>query len=114
MKNIIKKEERQKIQNSKDCSIFEYRFDDKDIELSCAEIRGRYPQEGFAMNEKIKEIFYINKGKGKINIEGNDFDIKEGDVILVQPKQKYFWLGNLDIILSCTPKFTLEQHKNIK
>ena len=114
MKNIIKKEERIKVESSKECSVFEYHFDDKDIELSCAEIRGRYPQEGFAMNEKIKEIFFIEKGKGKINIEGKDFNIYEGDVILIQPKQKYFWQGSLDIVLACNPKFTSEQHKNIK
>jgi mannose-6-phosphate isomerase-like protein (cupin superfamily) len=114
MRNIVKKEERQKIQNSKDCFIFEYPFNDKDIELSCAEIRGRYPLEGFAMNEKIKEIFYINKGKGKINIEGKDLELKEGDVILIQAKQKYFWQGDLDLVLACNPKFNPEQHKNIK
>ncbi len=114
MKNIIKKEERLKIQNSEECSVFEYPFDDQDIELSCAKIDGRYPKEGFVMNEKIKEIFYINKGKGKIDIENKDFDVEEGDVILIQPKQKYFWQGNLDIVLACNSKFSLEQHKNIK
>ena len=114
MKNILKKEERVKVQNSKECSVYEYHFGDKDLDLSCAEIRGRYPPEGFVMNEKIKEIFYVQKGKGKINIEGKDFNITKGDVMLIQPKQKYFWQGTLDLVLACHPRFTFDQHKNIK
>ena len=114
MKSIIKKEERFMHKNSEQCWAYEYLFGDKDVDIAYIEIKGRYPDEGLAMNDKIKEIILIIEGNGKIFIDGKENSVEEGDAILLLPKQKYFWQGNFKLAISCNPIWDPEQHRNIK
>lgn len=52
--------------NSDLCIVNEYGFGDKDIDLTTAQINGRYPEEGFCVNTEVKEMIYCLSGKGKI------------------------------------------------
>lgn len=48
------------------------------------------------------EVYWVEKGKSKIRIGTNDFDIKKGDVIFVQAKQIHFFheiKEDLDILV---------------
>jgi mannose-6-phosphate isomerase-like protein (cupin superfamily) len=74
-------------------------------------IKGRYPDFGTAMNKEVKEIIFVTKGSGKLVIDKKIYRIKEGTTALLLPQQEYYFKGNLNIIASCSPAWTAQQHK---
>jgi len=107
---IIKKSERKKHINSPICTAYEYDTGDKDINIAFIEISGRYPDKGRVMNKVCKEIVFVVKGKGKVVIDGKELLISEGDALFIQPNQKYYFDGKLEITASCHPTWYPEQH----
>lgn len=88
---ITRKEETKKFKNSEVCTAIEYPMDDKDINGAVIELNGRYPDKGRTMNEKCKEMAYVIKGSGRIVVEGKEIQLKEEDLILIEPGEKFFW-----------------------
>lgn len=62
-------------------------------------------------NEKCKEICYILEGKGAINKKEESINFEQGDVILIEKEEIYYWNGNCKIIMICTPSWYKEQCK---
>jgi mannose-6-phosphate isomerase-like protein (cupin superfamily) len=110
---LIKKKESIRIENSSVCIAYGYEFKDKDINVAPIEIRGRYPESGYVINELVKEMFFVSFGNGKVVIENETFEINQGDMIFILPKKKYLIEGNIDLIVSCSPAWSPEQHKHI-
>lgn len=110
---IIKLEESEEFDNSESCKVFEYNFNDKDIDCGVAVINGRYPSTGYCMNEECKELIYIIEGYGKLHKENEIIEFKKGDAILIDKKEKYFWDASCTIIMPCTPGWNKEQYKLI-
>lgn len=110
---LIKKSERVKFENSPRCYGFEYPMNDKNINIAYIEIRERYPDKGFVLNEVIKEIVLVLNGKGSITIEGKKYILEKDDAFLILPNKKYFFEGDMDTIVTCSPAFYPEQHKLI-
>jgi mannose-6-phosphate isomerase-like protein (cupin superfamily) len=103
----------QKIQNGA-CTVFEYGLDtDNKIDTAYIELRGRYPENQRATNLLCKEIVYIQNGHGMICINGISTELNKGDVILIEPGEGFYWEGTLDMVVSCAPAWTEEQHKTI-
>jgi mannose-6-phosphate isomerase-like protein (cupin superfamily) len=107
---LVKKSERKKHFNSSKCIAYEYPLEDKDINIAFIEINGRYPDNCRVTNKICKELIFVIKGNGKIEIDNKEFLINEGDSVLIQPNQKYFFEGKLEIITSCHPAWYPEQH----
>jgi mannose-6-phosphate isomerase-like protein (cupin superfamily) len=111
---LVKKENRIEFKNSEKCIAYEYPLNDKDINMALVVINGRYPDTGRVTNEQVKEIVFVINGKGKIFVENKEYELKEGDAILILPKQKYFYEGhNLQIMAACSPAWHPEQHKYV-
>ena len=107
---IIKKSERKKHANAPSCVAYEYEHGDEDIDIAFIEIRGKYPEKGSAMNKICKEMVFVVGGKGKIEIDEKSYSLNEGDTVLIQPNQKYFFEGNIDLIFSCHPSFNSKNY----
>ena len=103
--------ETKEFKNSNSCVANEYSFNDSDINVAIVKISGRYPDNGRTMNEKCKEIGYVINGSGKIIVDGSEFILKKGDTVLIEPGEKFFWEGNLTMVMPCTPAWSPEQHK---
>lgn len=112
---IITNEEARKKKNSDNCLVREYDFKDKDVDIAKVIITGRYPKEGFVLNEKSKELIYIINGEGTINFE-NDFKIfSKGDSILIDKNTKFYWDSEyFEATITCTPPFDKNQYKLVK
>ncbi len=110
---IIRKNQTKVFKNSDVCTAIEYPLGDKDINGAIIELNGRYPDSGRVVNLKCKEIAYIIKGSGKITIEDKEIEFKKGDLILIEPEEKYFWEGNTQMFMPCTPAWYSEQHKEV-
>ena len=111
---IIHKDQTEKIKNSDTCIAIEYPLGDKDINGAVIELKGKYPQSGRVVNLECKELAYIISGSGRIVIEGKEIEVKQGDLILIEPKEKYFWEGDLIMFISCAPAWSSEQHRLVE
>lgn len=107
-------EQTEKFKNSELCIATEYEFKDKDIDLSTAEIKGRYPESGYCVNTKVKEMIFVISGGGRICTENETIIFKKGDSILIDKGEKYFWDAVCEVVMACTPAWTPEQHKVVE
>jgi len=110
---ILQKKSRIRFENSPKCIAYEYPLNDKDLNVALVEINGRYPDKGEVTNQVVKELLYVVKGNGKVVIDGAEHKIESGDVVLLLPNQKYFYDGVLTLVVSCSPDWYPEQHKEI-
>ena len=112
---VIKHNNTLKGKNSDKCKTLEYSFMDKDIDLGIAIINGRYPDEGYGVNLISKELIYVIEGRGTLNFENEKIEFSEGDAILIEPNEKYYYdTEYCKISMSCTPAWSIEQHKLVK
>lgn len=113
--NFIKCNKAEKGQNSDSCKTTEYDFKDSDMDLGIATITGRYPEEGYCMNLKCKELVYVIEGEGSLYFEDKNINFSKGDAILIEPNEKYYWKSNYCILtMTCTPPWSKEQYELIK
>lgn len=110
---IVRRNETKKVQNGKECYVFEYPMGDKEINGAVIGITGRYPVKGRLVNEKVREMVYVIQGSGSITVEGKYIELQEGDLALIEAGEKYFWDGNLRMFVPCVPAWYPEQHKEV-
>ena len=107
---LTKKTEKVVITPSKTTTIFEYAASDLAISGAVAKINGRYPEKGFALNKRSKELVYVISGSGEIITKDGEKSISEGDVIFLDSNEKFAWSGNLVLFMATAPKFDPDQH----
>ncbi len=111
MMEYVKYETAQKHANSPNCIVYEYPMKNSEMNIGVAEITHRYPDEGYAVNHKCSEMGYILKGSGKLITETGEVNLSVGDVVYVPHGEKYYWEGNMTVILPATPAWYPEQHE---
>lgn len=111
---VVYKNQTKKFKNSENCFATEYRFNDcNDINGAIVEIAGRYPDKGRVLNLECKELAYVIKGTGKIVIEDKEVELQEGDLVLIESGEKYFWDGDLTMFVPCVPAWRPDQHQEV-
>jgi mannose-6-phosphate isomerase-like protein (cupin superfamily) len=111
---IVHKNQTKKFKNSDVCTAVEYPLGDKDINGAVIELEGRYPDKGRVVNLKCKELAYVIKGSGKVLVEGKEVVLNEGDMVLIEPGEKYYWEGKMTMFVPCVPAWYPEQHEEVK
>ena len=99
---------------TKTCMAVEYPGGDKDIWGAVIKLNGRYPLRGSTINEKCKELVYFLSGKGKAVINGKTINVKQGDQLVIEPGEKFYWEGKMTMFMPCTPAWYPEQHKEVE
>lgn len=110
----VEKNNRNTFNNSDVCTAQEYPLNDPDINAVVIELSGRYPDSGRTINEKCKELVYVIRGSGILVCEGTRVDLSEGDVVLINPGERFYWEGDMDLFMPCTPAWYPEQHKEVE
>ena len=111
---IIKKSETIAYAHEASCTAYEYPLDFKDVNFATSKITGRYPSKGVTMNEICKEFLYVVRGDGKININGKDIQLQQGDLACIEPGEKYYFEGQMELFMPCAPAWTPEQYKTFE
>jgi len=111
---IIRKDETTEFKNSDECIAIEYPLGDKDINGAVIKLRGRYPPKDKVVNLKCKELAYIIRGSGKIIVGEAVTEFHEGDLLLIDANEPYYWEGDFEIFAPCAPAWYPEQHKAVK
>lgn len=112
----IRKSESKSFTNGPTCTGYSFPFGDKDIDIAAVTVNGRYPEEGYVLNEVCKEVAYVLGGSGVL-VMGNEAiqDLQIGDAVMILPGEKYYWKGeNLEMIMPCSPAFDPSQHKKVE
>ena len=107
---IVKHTEIQKVTPMPSATIWEYNTKDKKISGAVAQINGRYPEKGFAING-FKELAFVIAGNGYLVTLKERKEIDVGDEILIDINEKYAWEGTMTLFIATTPKFDPKKHK---
>lgn len=110
---IVRANQIQEFKNSEACIALEYPLGDTDINGTVVKLSGRYPDNGYVTNEVCKELVYVLRGSGSLVVGGETQELREGDLVLLLPGEKYYFEGSLDMFMPCTPAWYPEQHKPI-
>lgn len=110
---FIPKNKTSRFENSKNCIVYEYSFKNKSIDGAKVVISGRYPEVGYASNVISQELVYVLGGKGYLIVkdESKKVILKEGDCVLIEKKELFFWKGNMKLFISCAPAWNSDQYK---
>ncbi|HSW91660.1 MAG TPA: AraC family ligand binding domain-containing protein [Candidatus Saccharimonadales bacterium] len=110
----IKNKDAPRFKNSASCVATEYDFkDEKDFNIAGIELSGRYPEQGYALNTVSKELLYVKSGNGVLVSNGRTVALEPGDAALIQPNEKYYLEGTLELVISSAPAWYPGQHQNI-
>mgnify|MGYP001558260081 FL=1 len=111
---IVHQNETKEFKNSDQCVAIEYPMNDKDINAAVGKITGRYPDSNRVVNTKCKELAYVISGSGKVVVEDKEYLLNVGDVVLIEPGERYYWEGHFDVFMPCTPAWYSEQHQEVE
>lgn len=109
----LKKENAVKFQNGTLTAI-EYPVGDKDINCAVVTLKGRHPVNDWIINQECKELVYLMKGTAVLTTETKTISLSEGDMVILEPNEKYFWQGDCVLLTPTTPAWTPEQTKIVK
>lgn len=112
---LIKKDSAQKKSNSLSCIVWEYEFSSRDLGLAKAQIHGRYPENGKAVNSECDMIYYVLSGRGIIHYDNEHYEVTEGDAFFFEKKKEYWIEGqNLVVIVSNAPTWYPAQYRYVE
>jgi mannose-6-phosphate isomerase-like protein (cupin superfamily) len=100
------------VSHSPVCHVLEYDIHDPDINAAVARISGRYPNSGWSVNLKCKMMGFVLSGFGRIVVEGRSIELSENDLVLIHPGEKYYWEGNMTILMPATPAWNPTQYQS--
>ena len=98
------------------CVTYEYPLGLKNIDACFAKIVGRSPHAGFEYNTECHEVVFIISGGGELVTARETIKFCKGDVLVIEPMEKYFWGAACDceMFISCNPPWEAEKHKYIE
>lgn len=111
---ISTKSQRKEFKNGNFCTAYEYPIGDKSINGAVIELTGRYPENGSAQNLVCKEMAYVVDGGGKVVVEGVEYSVNEGDVVLIDPGEKFYWEGDMELFMPCAPAWDPAQYRTVE
>lgn len=100
-------------QNSPSCEVREFgsvgAIDGADIVIN-----GRYPEEGYSVNEVSSFVIRVLGGIGVLAGRDSSANLIEGDVAFVEKGKAYYFEGqNLALFMASTPTWSPEQYSNV-
>tara|TARA_B100001245_G_scaffold55335_1_gene37492 strand:- start:504 stop:836 length:333 start_codon:yes stop_codon:yes gene_type:complete len=97
--------------NSDTCEGVSYSHESARHDIAIITIDGRYPEEGWAMNETSEEMAVVMNGSGKLMIKDDAVvRLEKGDGAYVPAGEWFAWSGNMTLAMSCSPPFSEEQY----
>jgi mannose-6-phosphate isomerase-like protein (cupin superfamily) len=109
----VKAEQVRTVSHSPLCTVWEYDMQEKEINAAVVKIKGRYPERGWAVNETCKMMGFVLAGSGQVAVEGKILPLAQNDLVLILPGEKYYWDGEMTLLLPATPAWYPGQYKLI-
>ena len=110
---LATKEQRIEKKIAKETTVWEYKLNCKEIGMAVAKINGRFPDFGRVTNKECQEIYYCFGGSGQVFVNNKKIELKEGDTLLIKPRQKYYVIGSgLEMVIPTSPSWYPEQFES--
>lgn len=104
--------EGQPFHNSETCEGISYGSERAEHDIALIKITGRYPGEGWAMNELSDEIVVVTEGRGRlIRKDEVVLELEQGDGVFVEAGTWFAWDGNMTLTMACRPSFSPDQYR---
>jgi len=101
-----------KFSNSNKCFGYEYNPGSGTIDIATITIKARYPEEGWGYLEEAHEMAIVTRGSGFIETKKSGRqELKVGDVVYIEPMERFCWGGDMDLVVPCGPAFDPSKHK---
>lgn len=110
---VSKANDAQPFENSPVCKGVSYGGKGDDIDGAMITVDGRYPDNGFLINETCKELVYITSGEGRLLSRQGAQSFTAGDVIYIDNREEFAWDGTFVGFFATTPRFDPLQHKEV-
>jgi ADP-ribose pyrophosphatase YjhB (NUDIX family)/mannose-6-phosphate isomerase-like protein (cupin superfamily) len=110
----VKKQQAIQHTPSSSCIVYEYPMQNSKMNIAIADIAGRYPEQGYAVNHQCSEMGYVFKGSGKLVTESGEAILSLGDVVYIAPGEKFYWEGHMSLVLPASPAWQPAQHEIVK
>lgn len=108
---IVPRHKRKTIRNAP-IKAHEYDTGSNQINIAEVELHGRYPKTGVVYNETSHELAYVLDGRASLTCGGITTVFERGDVVLIDPHERYYWDGVATLLISCAPTWIPKQHIN--
>lgn len=89
-------------------------MDETRINLAIVDLNGRYPEFGAALNQESTELAYVVNGSGSVTINGIETPLAEGDAVLIEPNESFFWQGTMTLVMPCAPAWRPDQYQVVE
>jgi len=63
---------------------------------------------------KSHYIYYIIKGNGTFFLNDEKVEVKATDLLVIPPKTRIYYFGNLEMVLTVTPAFNEKNEKHVR
>lgn len=104
----------QKFENSPMCTVYEY-DGNNEINGAVAEIGGRYPETGWAVNTEVSEMVFVLEGSGELVTKERRLALGKATMALIEANEAYYFEGeSLRVFIACTPPWTPQQYKGME
>lgn len=110
----VSKNQTKTVRNGVACTVTEYALGHELMDMALATISGRYPETKRVANQQCDELAHVLEGDGNIVVEGKIYPLSAGDTIIIEAGEKYYWEGQMKLVLSCRPAWHLAQHVSVE
>lgn len=59
-------------------------------------------------------IYYIVKGRGIYYLNGKKVEVEKGDLIVIPPKTRIHYFGNMEMVLTVSPAFNEKNERHVR
>ncbi len=109
---LVKKQKAQ-VFKKPTCTVFEY-GGTKNLDLAIVDIKGGYPEKGWAKNEKVDMTYFVLKGGGKFYLGDEIFEISVGDLVMIEKGKWYQVEGDMRVVMASSPAWSPGQYEEKK
>ena len=89
---------------------YSFDLDDKNISIDIEDVYKGHDK--YCINTKSTHIYYVLEGKGAFKINGELYNVQEGDIIEIPKNTEFVFKGKMKLFLVMTPAFNKENNIN--
>lgn len=87
---------------------YSFNIDNENVSINI--IESYKGHEKYCINKVSSHIYYVLEGSGRFKINGDLYDVKNGDVIEIPNNIEFVYAGKMKLLLIMSPGFDEQNH----
>ncbi len=80
-------------------------YEGRGMSVALVEVRGEGEPH---YHSRTEEVYFVVRGDGVVELDGRPVEVKEGDLLVIEPGTVHSVRGEMDILVVCRPPFDPE------